>query len=82
MSQELSTSFVDPAISTVLIVEDDQPLRSTLAATLTMCGFRVSEARTGEEALAVASVNAPDLYLVDLRGRVRRHLSSVPEPLN
>jgi DNA-binding response OmpR family regulator len=50
----------------VMIVEDDRALRSTLAATLTMAGFEVVQAGTGEEALALGSVQAPDLYLLDL----------------
>ena len=50
----------------VMLVEDDRPLRSTLAATLFVSGFEVQEASTGEEALALAQVDVPHLYLLDL----------------
>ena len=52
--------------TTVMIVEDDRPLRSTLAVTLTMAGFEVLQAGTGEEALALGAVQVPDLFLLDL----------------
>ena len=52
--------------TTVMITEDDRALRSTLAATLTMAGFEVVEAGTGEEALALGAIQVPDLYLLDL----------------
>ncbi len=56
----------NPDRPTVMLVEDDRPLRSTLAATLFVSGFEVWEASTGEEALALALVSIPDLYLLDL----------------
>jgi len=54
------------APATVLVVEDDKPLRLTLAATLKAGGYRVVEAETGAEALRWFAHYAPDLVLLDL----------------
>ena len=53
-------------MSRVLLVEDDAPLRAALTATLTDAGLIVSEAATGEEALAKVQVEHADLVLLDL----------------
>lgn len=50
----------------ILVVEDDKPLRTALAATLHLEAFDVSEAATGEEALALLQVQGADLVLLDL----------------
>jgi two-component system KDP operon response regulator KdpE len=49
-----------------MLVEDDRPLRSALAATLLVSGFQVREVHTGEEALALTLAEVPDVYLLDL----------------
>lgn len=51
----------------VLIVDDDYPLRRVLHTTLLSAGFDVSEAATGEEALALARALQYDVVLLDLR---------------
>jgi two-component system, OmpR family, KDP operon response regulator KdpE len=52
--------------SRVLIVDDEPPLRKALRASLTAAGFTAEEARTGDEAVAVAKKNPFDLVLLDI----------------
>lgn len=71
----------------LLIVEDDQTLRETLAYNLTREGYEVIEAGTGVAALDLAREHKPDLVLLDvmlpeLDGltvcRALRHETEVP----
>jgi two-component system, OmpR family, KDP operon response regulator KdpE len=50
----------------VLIIEDEQPIRRFLKASLSNEGYRVSEAVTGAEGLRLASSQPPDLVILDL----------------
>ena len=50
----------------VLVVEDDAPLRRTLAASLGTNGYDVVEAATAEESIVRARHDEPDLVLLDL----------------
>jgi PAS domain S-box-containing protein len=50
----------------ILVVDDNAPLRYALARTLRQHGFDVLEAATGEDALASASSDHPDLVLLDV----------------
>mgnify|MGYP001617141812 CR=1 FL=1 len=50
----------------ILIVEDETPLRTALVDTLLNEGFEVLEAKDGQEGLAVALAEKPDLILLDL----------------
>jgi len=50
----------------VLVIEDEQPIRRFLKASLTSEGYRVVEARTGEEGLKLAAQQPPDLVVLDL----------------
>ncbi len=52
--------------SRVLIVDDEPPLRKALRASLTAAGFTVEEARTGDEAVAVAKQHPFGLVLLDI----------------
>jgi two-component system KDP operon response regulator KdpE len=52
--------------ATVLIVEDEGPIRRFLRTTLTAQGFRVFEASTGREAISEAAARTPDLIVLDL----------------
>lgn len=54
------------APATVLVVEDDAPLRLTLTATLKAAGYRVVEAHDAAEALRWHAHYTPDLVLLDL----------------
>jgi two-component system KDP operon response regulator KdpE len=50
----------------VLIIEDEQPIRRFLRASLTAEGYHVVEAETGEEGLRLAAQRPPDLVILDL----------------
>ena len=50
----------------VLVVEDEQRFRRFLRASLTSHRFRVLEAATANQAIALARVNTPELILLDL----------------
>ncbi|MBK7976062.1 MAG: response regulator [Deltaproteobacteria bacterium] len=51
----------------LLLVDDDDPLRTRLARALRDRGLTCVEAANAEQALAVARTEVPDLALVDLR---------------
>lgn len=53
-------------MSRILVVDDEDPFRSTLAEALATLGHVVMEARNGSEALRLAAVEPPDLALVDI----------------
>jgi two-component system phosphate regulon response regulator PhoB len=55
-----------PARASVLVVEDEQDLQDLLRYNLARDGFVVRCASTGEEAVASARQQAPDLVLLDL----------------
>jgi two-component system, OmpR family, KDP operon response regulator KdpE len=50
----------------VLLIEDEQPIRRFLRASLTAVGYRVVEAASGEEGLRMAATQPPDLVILDL----------------
>ena len=50
----------------VLVIEDEQPIRRFLRASLTDEGYRVVEASSGEEGLRLAVQQPPDLVVLDL----------------
>ena len=54
------------AQETVLVVEDDDNILELITYHLKKAGFGVSQTFTGEEALERASVDRPDLILLDL----------------
>lgn len=51
---------------TILVVEDDLPLRKMMSAFLSMNGYRTQTAGNGEEALAVMERVLPDLVIADV----------------
>jgi len=57
---------MDASGSLVLIVDDENDLRSLLDFNLKAAGYRTLHAATGKEALARARSHAPDLILLDL----------------
>ncbi|HEY4219872.1 MAG TPA: response regulator, partial [Myxococcota bacterium] len=59
----MSTSGIEPL---VLVVEDDPQMRRFLRTALISNGFRIVEAETAAEALALAPGHNPDLVLLDL----------------
>jgi two-component system KDP operon response regulator KdpE len=50
----------------VLVIEDEAPIRRFLKAALEAQGFKLLEATTGSEALAMAASHNPDIILLDL----------------
>jgi len=53
-------------VTTILVVEDDAPLRRALRTSLRAREFEVAEAGSGEEALVLAADRQPDLVVLDL----------------
>lgn len=53
--------------ATVLIVEDDREMRSLLCDEFCGMGYRLREARNGDEAFLTVLQSVPDLILTDLR---------------
>lgn len=51
----------------ILIAEDERDIRDLVAFTLRFAGYEVSTAANGEEAVALASKENPDLILLDVR---------------
>ena len=51
---------------TVLVVDDETPLRELIRAYLERDGYTVVEASTGKEALASAALHNPDIVVLDL----------------
>ena len=51
---------------TVLVIEDEAPVRHFLRTTLASHGFQVFEARTGQEGIAQAVARNPEIILLDL----------------
>lgn len=77
----------DPAQRHVLVVDDDRLVLAALAEGLRASGYRVTGAASGEDALARAASDAPDLALLDVRmpgmsgielGRRLREQAGVP----
>jgi len=52
--------------TSVLVVEDERPMREFLSTTLAANGYAVQEATTAAEALTQATTRVPDLILLDL----------------
>lgn len=50
----------------VLVIEDEEPIRRFLRASLSSRGFRVSEADRGELGLRMAADQPPDIVILDL----------------
>jgi two-component system, OmpR family, KDP operon response regulator KdpE len=62
----LSTEMLDAEQGTILVVDDDLPLRRALHVTLSGMGFRVVDASRGEEAVSLAKVAQFDAVLLDV----------------
>jgi DNA-binding response OmpR family regulator len=54
-----------PTPSRILIVDDDETVRSLLRATLPEGGYDVLEASDGDQALELIALEPPDLVLLD-----------------
>lgn len=56
----------EPGGPRVLVVEDSEAIRHAFTLLLEECGYAVTGAPTGEDALRLAAERAPDLVLLDL----------------
>lgn len=56
-----------PKTSTILVVEDDQPLNDAYKIILEQAGYEVRTALNGQEALDAVQKTDPDIILLDLR---------------
>lgn len=58
-----------PALETILLVEDEPPVRQLFAHALTRAGYRVYEARHGQEAMRLFEEHGDEiqLLLTDMR---------------
>jgi two-component system, OmpR family, KDP operon response regulator KdpE len=52
---------------TILVVDDEKQIRRFLRTGLSVHGFEVIEAESGEDAIRAASTKAPDLVVLDLQ---------------
>ncbi|MDH5326654.1 MAG: EAL domain-containing protein [Gammaproteobacteria bacterium] len=66
MSTPLDKSISEPTAVTLLIVDDDNITRKTLAKTLGKVGYNTIEASTGVEALSQFEQFKPDMVLMDV----------------
>ncbi len=55
------------SLKTILIAEDNEDSRIMLRTFLDLQGYRVVEARNGEEAVEIACFVQPDLIIMDLK---------------
>ncbi|SMC25033.1 two-component system, OmpR family, KDP operon response regulator KdpE [Andreprevotia lacus DSM 23236] len=57
---------MDTAPITVIVIEDDKPIRRFLSTTLEAEGMHVHEAETGKQGLIDVATRKPDLVILDL----------------
>jgi DNA-binding response OmpR family regulator len=60
-------STLSPTEALVLVVDDEEQLRSVLARYLTLMGYKVDTAASGEEALDLMRCNPYDVAVLDIR---------------
>ena len=65
----------------ILLVDDDEQLRSMLKIVLTRAGHEVQEACNGNEALKIQSNHPPDLMITDIVMPDREGLDTIREVL-
>ncbi len=56
-----------PQQKTILLVDDDNQIHDLFSRTLTRAGFRVIEARDGQEGYRAAKKELPDIILLDIQ---------------
>src|SRR5437870_937467 len=54
-------------VKTVLVADDDQPIRSLLQSLLHGEGFQVVEVKAGRDVIPAINKNRPDLVIMDIR---------------
>jgi two-component system KDP operon response regulator KdpE len=63
---ESSDEKTPPNRATLLVIEDEPPIRKFLRVTLASQGYRVLEAETGKDGLREAASRQPNLIILDL----------------
>jgi CheY-like chemotaxis protein len=58
--------MIERETAQILLVDDEAPIRITLATLLRRCGYTITTAESGEQALAHLEQHAYDLVLLDL----------------
>lgn len=72
----------------ILVVDDEDAVRSVIAEALRLDGFKVREAKGGQEALEQVILDPPDLLVVDVLMpemdgfTLCQKIRAMPEPLN
>jgi CheY-like chemotaxis protein len=72
----------------ILVVDDEDAVRSVIAEALRLDGFKVREAKSGQEALEQVILDPPDLLVVDVLMpemdgfTLCQKIRAMPEPLN
>ncbi len=72
----------------ILVVDDEEAVRSVIAEALRLDGFEVREAQSGQEALEQVILDPPDLLVVDVLMpemdgfTLCQKIRAMPEPLN
>ncbi len=64
---EVAPGHENAAMSTILVVDDDESHRTLIADLLEEMGYRVLQAANGREALDLLDVEVPQAVLLDLR---------------
>jgi two-component system, cell cycle response regulator DivK len=72
-------STAGPASPTILLVDDDNGFRSSLKGLFEVCGYQVIEALNGQEAIATASRECPDVIVTDINMPVMDGLTASSE---
>ena len=66
MESEIGKNYWPESLPTILLVEDFDDTRLMMKLWLLKQGYRVVEAETGEEAIAAAQRELPDLIIMDM----------------
>ena len=69
LQKQVSNTALSPTDSnkTILVVDDEAPIRKLLRQQLQAEGFNVREAKDGREAIALVKQQTPDLVILDVR---------------
>lgn len=73
--------MISPAGHRILIVDDDPGIRRVLHILLTRAGYRVTQARDGQEALRVWREQGSDLVITDLHMPEKNGIETILELL-
>lgn len=66
VQHELAGNRIEPAMTTILVADDEPVLLRVLVDALTDEGYLVIAARDGREAVDLAQAHSPDLVMMDI----------------